>query len=345
MTDTKFCLEEIDKTFTNYNNDKIYSAIVVSKNSEGAIVNVGGKTDAIILKREFEDFDNIKIGDKFNVISTKTKNEDGVLIVSKNKAEVLSNENEIVKGLKLGSVFSFVAVEIKNNGLYSKLGEFNIYIPHDEIDVQVGYIKNYLNKQYRAVVTEINNTDKIIIASIKILKQQEYQTVEINFWKSIFINKVVDGTVEKILPYGAFVDVDGITCFAHISDLSHKHIDSPEQVLNVGEKRKFRVVKIDREAKKVNLGIKQLEENPKLLELKKLKLGDILEGKVIKLLPFGVIVEINENLSGLLHIKDATEDKTIPIHHIFRLDSKVKVMVNKIDLESQKLNFALYKEN
>lgn len=345
MEDIKFNLDEIDKTFTSYKKDKVYKALIVLKNDDGAIVNIGGKNDAVILKDEFDNFSSVKIGDTYNVVMTNKKNDDNMYIVSKNQAEVLMSQNEILKSLKLGSIFSFVPISIKNNGLVSKLGGYEIFIPENEIDTyDTIYHKKYINKQFSGIVTEINNADKRIIASMKTLKEQKQKTAETNFWKSIFINKVVNGRVEKILPYGAFVNVDDISCFIHISDMSYGRIDNPNEILKEGEEREFRVIKLDREEKKVGLGIKQLEENPKLKELKKLHIGDELTGSVIKLLPFGVIIKINDFLEGLLHMNDATEDRTLPVHRLFRLGDSVSVVVKHIDMDEQKVGFTLIKE-
>lgn len=345
MTDIKFCLEEIDRTFSDYKNNKLYNAIVIAKREDGVIVNIGGKSDAIILKDEFENFSSIKIGDMFNVILTNKKTDDDTYVVSKKKAEVLTNENQIIKGLKLGSIFSFVPFKIENNCLVSKLGEFKILVPYEEIDNKPVNPKNLISKQCRGIVVEINNEDKSIIASIKTLKLQEKEFAETNFWKSIFINKVVEGTVEKILPYGAFINVDGVTCFIHISDISYSKIQNPNEVINENEIRKFRVIKVDRENKKVNLGIKQLGDNPKLIELKKLNVGDELKGKIVKLLQYGVIVKINENLEGLLHMYDVTDNRNIPVHQMFRVDDEIDVVVKQINIELQRVNFSISKEN
>ncbi len=337
----KFNLDLIDKTFTSYKKGQSFDGVVVLKRNDGIIFNIGGKNDAFIPADDFEDYDKIKIGDRFAVVITNQKNEEGLIEASKSLADALKLANQNAQTLKLGSKFSFVPTGV-GDGLLSKMGDYSIIIPFTEVSEH--YVKNYqsfVGKHLEAVVTEINKDEKIIIGSIKLLQEQIKVAVEKNFWNSIFINKIVRGKVERIMPYGAFVNVDGVDCFVHISNISYNRIEKIENILKIGEELQFKVIKVDRENKKVELSLKALLENPKLTQIKELQVGNIYEGEVVKLLQFGAIVKLESGVSGLLHISNCTEDRTKKIYEIVKVGDKVKVELMSKDENEMKVNFRL----
>ncbi len=342
MEEVKFNLDTIDKTFTKYKKNEIFDGVVVLKRDDGVIFNIGGKSDAFIAKSDFDNFDDVKIGDRFKVAVLGTKTEDGMIIVSKKIADNVIIGSQNAEKLKIGSQFSFYATGIKDNCLISKMGIYNIVVPNGEIDINLKNLHYYLNKQFTAIVTEIDKDKRLIVCSIRILKEQQKELQETTFWNSIFINKVVQGRVEKIMPYGAFVDVDGVSCFIHISDIAYEHVDDVSKYLSVGETYTFRVIKIDKQQKRVSLGLKQLSENPKTAYLKELKVGDKVTGTVTKILAFGAIIKLDESgLEGLLHVSDATQHNDMRIYQIVKLGQKVEVEIKSIDINRNRIAFKL----
>lgn len=196
-----------------------------------------------------------------------------------------------------------------------------------------------VGKQCEAVVTEIDKEGKKIVASIKLLQQQTRLANEELFWKSIFINKIVKGTVKKILPYGAFVNVGGVDCFIHISDLSFNKIQSPNEVIEEGKEYTFKVIELDRDSKKVKLGLKQILPDPMVEKIKALNVGEIYDGEVIKILAFGAIVKLGSGVTGLLHISNFTERSDANIYEFVKLGQKVKVRVLQTSPEEKRVSF------
>lgn len=342
MEEIKFNLNEIDKTFTKYKKNEIFDGIVVLKRNDGVVFNIGGKSDAFIEKDDFDDFDNIKVGDRFKVSILGDKNEEGMILVSKKIADSVIIGSTTAEKLKIGSEVTFYVTGTRNGDLFSKLGIYNIIVPKDEIDTKIHNVRFYLNKQQTGIVTEINKSNRLIVCSIKMLKEQIKETQENLFWNSIFINKVVKGTVEKIMPYGAFIDVDGVSCFIHISDVSYNRINNINDYLKVGETYNFRVIKIDKDNKKVSLGIKQLMENPKVAILKKMQIGEKYMGTVVKILAFGAIIKLDDNnIEGLLHISDATDHNDKRIYQVVKLGQKIEVEIKSIDTEKDRVRFKL----
>lgn len=341
MEDVKFNLNEIEKTFTKYKKNDIFDGVVVSKRQDGVIFNIGGKSDSFIKKEDFDNFDNVKIGDRFKVVVLGTKNDEGMIEVSGAQAREIIIGSKTAESLKIGSNLSFVVTGVKNNGLVSKLGQYQVVVPEGEVDLRVNHLQSYVNKQQTGVVTDIDRDRKVIVVSVRMLKQQEKEVAENNFWNSVFINKIVEGTVKRTLSYGAFVNVAGIDCFIHISDLAYEKVERVEDVIKEGDTKQFRIIKLDKENKKVSLGIKQLKEDPKDTMFKNIQVGQMFNGKVDKILAFGAIIKIECGLSGLLHVSDATENSQRRIYEIVKIDQNVVVELIKKDEEKKRLSFKL----
>lgn len=339
----EFNIEAIEKTFTSYKKGQMFDGVVVIKREDGCIFNIGGKNDAYLPKEEVEEYECLKIGDRFKVIILDSRNEEGQLVVSKSRADSQLVATQNANKLKLGSKFTFVVSEGNNNGLYSKMGEYSIFVPYKEISARTRDCRKTVGNQFEAVVTEIDREEKSIIASIKMLEDQTREYNENLFWSSIFINKIVKGTVKRLLDYGAFVEVGGIDCFLHISNISYTRISHPSEVIKEGQEYTFKVIEVNREDKKVALSLKALEESPKLKAMKELVVGEVYNGVAIKILQFGAIIKLENGATGLLHIKNATEANNAVIYELVKLDQKVQVQVIDIDLENEKVSFKLVK--
>ena len=337
----RFDLEAIERTFTKYQKGQMFDGVVVIKRENGCIFNIGGKNDAFLPAKEVDDYENLKIGDRFKVIILNSKNEEGMLEVSKSLADSQIVATQNANKLKLGSKFTFVVTGADGDGLYSKMGEYEIFVPAEEISLTTREPRKAQGKQYEAIATEILREEKKIVASIKLLETQIKERNESLFWNSVFVNKIVDGTIKKILDYGAFVDVGGVDCFMHISNISHNRIEQPSEVISEGQQLKFKVVEVDRNQKKVALSLKALQESPKLVAIKSLIVGDQYEGAVVKILKFGAIIKLENGATGLLHIKNATEANNKQIYEIVKLDQEVVVEVIDKDEEEERVSFKL----
>lgn len=341
--DIKFNLNSIEETFANYKKNSIYDGVVVSKNSNGVVFNIGGKSDAFIRKDDFTNFDEVKIGDRFKALVLGTKTEDGMIEVSKSEAEEIITGSLKAEALKVGSTFTFVVNSYNDDGISSRLGAYTVFVPKDQVDIKVHHLGYYKSKQLEGIVLEINKDKKQIIASVKMLKEQIKENAENLFWSAAFVGKKVTGNIVKIMPYGAFVDLSGVDAFLHISDISYRRINSPSDVIKEGESYEFRITKLDKDNKKVQIGLKQNQEDPKISAIKSLKFSEVYDGEVVKILSFGAIVNLENGASGLLHVSDATEHNDKRIYEIVKVGDRVKVGVKSISDDNTKVSFVLYR--
>lgn len=339
----KFNMDSISQTLAEYKKNSIYEGIVIAKREDGVIFNIGGKSDSFISRNDFENYDDVKIGDRFKALVLGSKTEEGMIEVSKSQAEDIISGSIKAEALKVGSTFTFVVNGYNDYGLVSRLGSYKIIVPKEHVEKHVHHLGYYKSKQVEAIVIERNAEHNEIIASIRMLKEQIKENAENLFWSAAFLGKKVDGTITKILPYGAFVDVNGIDAFLHISDMSYKRINKPDEVIKLGETYEFRIIKLDKDNKKVSVGLKQNNQDPRIAAIKELKFSEVYDGEVVKILPFGAIIQLEISaVQGLLHISDATEKTDRRIYEIVKLGDKVKVGVKSISEDNTKVSFRLF---
>ena len=341
----EFNLESIDKTFMKFKVNTKVNAKVVAILKEGVLLNIGGKKDGLVkfCEEENEALTNVKVGDEFEAIIINIKDESGAIILSKAKADFLKKGNQLVKGLKVGDVASIIITNTNKAGLISNIGSFEVFVPYSQISSRKidNNLQNYINKQFNSTILEIDFVNKKIISSIRAYEENEKQTKETAFWLAIFENKVVSGKVVRFTDFGAFVNVDGIDCLLHNNEASYDKTKKASDILELDKTYNFRVIKCDRENKKVALSYKVLQPNPITEKLKTLKVGDIIEGTVQKILSFGAIIKFNDDLEGLLHVKEASHYYIKNIYEVAKVGQKLKLKIIAIDLDNNKVSLSL----
>ena len=338
-----FDMSAIDKTFTHFKNGELVKATVVYNLKSLVIVNIGGKKDGYIPKNDIEGELQVYAGESFDVVIVNTKGEDGMIEVSKAKAEALVRGNTIAKALDVGQTAKVVITNFNENGLISTLGEYSVFIPYSQISNRRvdKNLKNYINKQLSAVVLEVDRENKKFIMSSRAFEEQEQITLENAFWQAIFENKIVSGKVVRFTDFGAFVNVDGIDCLVHNSEISFDKEQKAEDVLKLDQTYDFKVIKLDREEKRVGLSYKALQENPLKAKLEAYNVGDVVKGTVVKILSFGAILDIGNGVEGLLHIKEASQTFIKNIYEVAKVGQELEVKIIAIDLENLKISFSL----
>ena len=343
--DEKFDLDSIDKTFTRFKVGAKVEATVVTFLKSGILVNIGGKKDGLILFGDKEDsaIKDVKVGDTFEAIIVNTKDESGAIILSKQMADEIREGNQLINNLKVGDSADFIIVGVNKAGLISKLGSFEVFIPYSQISMTKvdNNLQNYVNKQFRATLLEIDLINKKIVASIRAFEENAKLTAEQAFFSSVFENKIVKGQVVRFVEFGTFVNVGGVDCLLHNSEASYDRNQKASDVLEVGKEYDFKVIKVDRENKKISLSYKALQPNPLTAKIQKLNVGDIVEGVVKKILPFGAIIEFGEGIEGLLHVKEASHFYVKNIYEVAKVGQSLTLKIIDIDLGNNRVSLSL----
>ena len=330
--------------YTNYKVGKRIKGKVISAGENGIYVAIGGKKDGFIDKSEASLDGNYnpadyKEGDEVQA-TILAVNKEYVSLSKKDVDAVRQEEAEAEKALAQGE-FSLTMTEVVKGGLRGRLGQYTIFVPASQI--RMGYVSNledYKGKTLRLTLMppkEKENTaaegeettettedkpqkkSRYLFASQRIILEREKKEKEDLFWNNIHVHDIVTGKVKRFTQFGAFVNVRGFDCLAHISELSWNKITDPSTVLTIGESYDFVVLKMDRETGKISLGYKQLQKKPYEVAAEKFPVGTVIKGKVERIFPYGAFVSIDDGVDGLVHvsqishnwIKDANEALTV----------------------------------
>ncbi len=288
-----------------------------------------------------------KIGETIDLLVVELKPS---LKLSQKMIRMLKEEESLSADIEAGKEFSVVCTGTNKGGLVSQLGTYSVFIPAKEI--RMGFVKDlskYEGKTLRLRALEIRKTGrKEIIASQRIILQEEHDANEAakaakeeEFFASISVGDIVDGKVERTTNFGAFVSVNGFDCLAHISDLSWTGTDEVKDVLEIGKTYQFKVLKIDKNNKKVSIGYKQLQPQPWDLAVNNYAVGDVIHGKVVRLVPFGAFVEVEKGIDGLVHVSQISYDRIETPASVLNVGDEVDAKIIALDIDAKKMNLSI----
>ncbi len=312
-------VEDIDKN-ERYHKGQIISAKIVSATEEGVYVSASGKLEILLPKDELdcseytrEDYAG-RVGEELQLMVVELNPK---VKLSEKSVKKVKEEEALLSDVEAGKEFSVICTGFNKGGLTAELGTYPVFIPAKEI--RSGYVNDlekYKGKKLRLRLLEIRKERrKEIIASQRVILEEEKAAKDAQraekeeaFFNTIEVGATVEGKVERVTSFGAFVSVNGFDCLAHISDLSWTGVKEVTDVLEIGKRYQFKVLKIDRENKKVSIGYKQLQPEPWDLAAEKYAEGDVVHGKVVRIVPFGAFVEIEKGIDGLVHVSQITHE-------------------------------------
>ncbi len=345
-------VEGMDKE-TRYRKGQILNVNIVSARDEGIYVSVSGKGEILIDKSELdcEEYSREtyadKIGENIDVMVLETAPK---VKLSEKKVKKIQEEEALLKNVEAGEEFTVVCTGFNKGGLTAELGTYPVFVPAREI--RAGFVKDlekYTGKKLRLKLIEIRKERrKEIIASQRVILEAERAEreaakaeKEAAFFESIHVGDVVEGKVERTTSFGAFVSVDGFDCLAHISDLSWTGVKEVKDVLTIGKRYQFQVLKIDRENKKVSIGYKQLQPQPWDLAAEKYAEGDVVHGKVVRIVPFGAFVELEKGIDGLVHVSQISHEWLENPTSVLSIGEEIDAQILAFNPEERKITLSI----
>ena len=312
-------VEDIDKN-ERYHKGQIISAKIVSATEEGVYVSASGKLEILLPKDELDCSEYTRevyagrVGEELQLMVVELNPK---VKLSEKSVKKVKEEEALLSDVEAGKEFSVICTGFNKGGLTAELGTYPVFIPAKEI--RSGYVNDlekYKGKKLRLRLLEIRKERrKEIIASQRVILEEEKAAKDAQraekeeaFFNTIEVGATVEGKVERVTSFGAFVSVNGFDCLAHISDLSWTGVKDVTDVLEIGKRYQFKVLKIDRENKKVSIGYKQLQPEPWDLAAEKYAEGDVVHGKVVRIVPFGAFVELEKGIDGLVHVSQITHE-------------------------------------
>ena len=331
---------------------------VISATADGIYINFGDKKDGFIDRKDAEldgveyDPENYKAGDVIDaiVISNNGKANKDAIAFSKKLVDERKKAQEESEKLLRGSEFKATVSEVVKGGLIAKIEPYTIFIPASQI--RIGYVNDlekYLGKTLRlrmiqakkkgesegeeapADASEIKITGRRIVASQRVILEEEKQAKEDELWEFMQVGKIVPGKVKRFAEFGAFVNVHGYDCLAHISDLSYYKIERPEEVLEKDKTYDFVILKADRSTGKVSLGYKQLQKKPYEIAAEKFPVGSVITGPVRSVFPYGAFVLIDRDVDGLVPVSEIAHTYTKDATQVFKVGDEVTAKIIKFD--------------
>jgi len=288
-----------------------------------------------------------KIGDTLDLLVVELK---PTLKLSQKMIKLRAEEEAKLAEIESGKEFDVECTGSNKGGLTGRVGTYSVFVPAKEI--RMGYVQDltkYVGKKLRLRVIEIKkDKKKEIIASQRAILQEEREAREAakaakdaEFFDAISEGDIVEGKVERTTNFGAFVSIGGFDCLAHISDLSWTGCKSVTDVLEIGKVYQFKILKIDREKKKVSIGYKQLQPQPWELAADKYHEGDIIHGKVVRIVPFGAFVEVEKGIDGLVHVSQISHERIETPATVLNVGDEVDAKIIHFDAVAKRLNLSI----
>ncbi len=339
--------EAVAKIGSRYRQGQKVKCTVVQKHESGVYVSLpNAKVDAFIPNDQLSLDDyvsakaNIKEGDVLECLVTST---DKGVVLSKKAIDERYKDDALVEGIKNGEQFEITVARMGKECLIGRLGSYTVIVHASQI--KLGFVKNlepYVGKKLRLVASpdKVDDAKRLIFASQKAILLAEKQAKEDAFWNNIEVNEIVEGKVLRFAPFGAFVSVRDFDCLAHTSDLSWDKVAGPEAVLEIGKTYEFVVLALDREKNRVSLGYKQLQPKPWEIAAEKFAVGNVVTGKVARIMPFGAFVELGHNIDGLLHISNVSWEWLDDINKALKVGDEIEVVVAEFDGENKRITLS-----
>lgn len=344
-------LAAIDATIKYFNDGDIVEGTIVKVDRDEVLLDIGYKTEGVIPSRELSikhDVDPnevVSVGDEVEALVLTKEDKEGRLILSKKRAqyerawgtiEELKEKDEAVRG---------TVIEVVKGGLILDIG-LRGFLPASLVEMRrVRDLQPYVGKEIEAKIIELDKNRNNVVLSRRAWLEQTQSEVRSEFLHQLQKGQVRKGVVSSIVNFGAFVDLGGVDGLVHVSELSWKHIDHPNEVVEVGNEVTVEVLDVDLDRERVSLSLKATQEDPWRQFARTHAIGQIVPGKVTKLVPFGAFVRVEEGIEGLVHISELAERHVEVPDQVVAVGDDAMVKVIDIDLERRRISLSLKQAN
>lgn len=323
----------------------VVTGTVVEVQSDYVLVDINYKSEGLIPINEFRMIDGVrqvKAGDQVEVLIDRIENENGMIALSKDKADMLRAWTDISKAAENEEIIEGLVVAKVKGGLSVDIG-VKAFLPGSQIDLRpVRNMDVYLGKKYKFKVIKFNKKRGNIVLSRRAILEEERDTLKAQTADQMKEGATVMGLVKNITDYGAFIDLGGLDGLLHITDMSWGRIKHPSEVITVGEEIKVKILKYDTEKERVSLGMKQLTEDPWVAVHSQYPIGSKHKGKVVSVAEYGAFVELADGVEGLIHVSEMSWTKRVKhANQVVQVEQHVDVQVLAIDTENRRISLGM----
>ena len=348
---TEEILAAVDQTIKYFDDGDIVEGTVVKVDRDEVLLDIGYKTEGVILARELSikhdvDPDEIvSVGDEIEALVLQKEDKEGRLLLSKKRAQYERAWGTIERVKEEDGVVTGTVIEVVKGGLILDIG-LRGFLPASLVEMRrVRDLQPYVGRELEAKIIELDKNRNNVVLSRRAYLEQTQSEVRTNFLQTLQKGQVRSGVVSSIVNFGAFVDLGGVDGLVHVSELSWKHIDHPSEVVEVGNEVTVEVLEVDFDRERVSLSLKATQEDPWQAFARTHAIGQVVPGKVTKLVPFGAFVRVEDGIEGLVHISELAQRHVEVPEQVAKVGDEVFVKVIDIDLDRRRISLSLKQAN
>ena len=348
---TEEILAAVDETIKYFDDGDIVEGTVVKVDHDEVLLDIGYKTEGVILARELSikhdvDPDEIvSVGDEIEALVLQKEDKEGRLLLSKKRAQYERAWGTIERVKEEDGVVTGSVIEVVKGGLILDIG-LRGFLPASLVEMRrVRDLQPYVGRELEAKIIELDKNRNNVVLSRRAFLEQTQSEVRTNFLQTLGKSQVRTGVVSSIVNFGAFVDLGGVDGLVHVSELSWKHIDHPSEVVEVGQEVTVEVLDVDFDRERVSLSLKSTQEDPWQAFARTHAIGQVVPGKVTKLVPFGAFVRVEDGIEGLVHISELAQRHVEVPEQVAKVGDEVFVKVIDIDLDRRRISLSLKQAN
>ncbi|MDH3958678.1 MAG: 30S ribosomal protein S1, partial [Actinomycetota bacterium] len=344
-------LAAIDATIKNFDDGDIVEGTIVKVDRDEVLLDIGYKTEGVIpsrelsIKHDVDPSEIVSVGDPVEALVLQKEDKEGRLILSKKRAQYERAWGTIEKIKEEDGVVTGKVIEVVKGGLILDIG-LRGFLPASLVEMRrVRDLQPYVGKEIEAKIIELDKNRNNVVLSRRAWLEQTQSEVRSNFLNQLQRGQIRNGVVSSIVNFGAFVDLGGVDGLVHVSELSWKHIDHPSEVVAVGDEVTVEVLDVDMDRERVSLSLKATQEDPWQHFARTHQMGQVVPGKVTKLVPFGAFVRVDDGIEGLVHISELAERHVEIPEQVVTVNDDIFVKVIDIDLERRRISLSLKQAN
>ena len=335
--------EDYQGTFNDISENQIISAKVIGISDSDVMVDIGFKSEGLINRSEFDNKNLPEIGSNIDIFLEKFEDTDGNITLSKYKADFIKRWDELKHFCDSGEPVNGKIIKRVKGGLVVDLGVIQAFLPGSQADVQP--VKNFddlINKEFDFQIVKVDEVRKNLVVSRKAILEESLNEKRQELMTQIEIGAQLQGVVKNITDFGAFVDLGGVDGLIHITDFSWGRINHPSEIVSIGDEISVQVIDFNKETSRISLGLKQLVENPWESIPDKYKVGDVVTGNIVSIMNYGIFIEIEKGIEGLIHISEISWTKNVQnLQDIYKVGDSIDSKVLFVDANEQKISLGI----
>ena len=340
-------MEAIEASLRDFKDGDIVEGTIVKIDRDEVLLDIGYKSEGVIpakelsIRHDVDPNEVVHVGDKIEALVLQKEDKEGRLILSKKRAQYERAWGRIEEVMRSGSTIRGPVIEVVKGGLIVDIG-LRGFLPASLVDLRrVRDLHPYVGQEIEAKIIELDRNRNNVVLSRRAFLEESQSEGRKKFLESLQKGERRKGTVSSIVNFGAFIDLGGVDGLVHVSELSWKHVDHPSEVVQVGQEVEVDVLDVDLERERVSLSLKATQEDPWKEFERKYQAGEIIEGQVTKLVPFGAFVRVAQGIEGLVHISELSEQHVESPEAVLSVGDQVRVKVIEVDVSRRRISLSM----